>query len=243
MILRGLSRNARLLFTIFLLLAFIVVIAVWQLSPTQPQLVQQQSNYAIHIRQNFNQSGFYPVAQIPSANLYKPIADWVGRLILPTKQQLQDGLDWVWMEVQYAPPTAQNLVGNIVRLEWKKNKDFLAHVKAVTRDINFTSEVIKSQKKGNIHPFRLNGVRQVGILRSLAGANPDDDAIVALDSSTIIDASKEKSILQIEREPVLATGRFYGLVKIIKLMKSSPKTILFPEHKQYNDYFLFGTAL
>ncbi|MEH2358666.1 CPBP family glutamic-type intramembrane protease [Nostoc sp.] len=238
MILRGLSRKARLLFTTFLLLAFIAVIAVWQLSPTQPQLVQQQSNYAIHIRQNFNQSGFYPVAQIPSANLYKPIADWVGRLILPTKQQLQDGLDWVWMEVQYAPPTAQKLVGNIVRLEWKKNKDLLAHVQAVTRDINFTSEVIKSQKKGNIHPFRLNGVRQVGILRSLAGANPDDDAIVALDSSTIIDASKEKSILQIEREPVLATGRFYGLVKIIKSMKSSTKTILFPEHKQYKDYFL-----
>ncbi|MEH1937215.1 MAG: CPBP family glutamic-type intramembrane protease [Nostoc sp.] len=237
MILSGLSRNVRLLFTRFLLLVFIAVIAVWQLSPTQPQLVQQESNYAIHIRQNFNQSSFYPVAQIPSANLYKPIADWVGRLILPTKQQLQDGLDWVWIEVQYAPPTAQNLVGNIVRLEWKKNKDLLAHVQAVTRDVNFTSEVIKSQKQGNIHPFRLNGVRQVGILRSLAGANPDDDAIVALDSSTIIDASKEKSILQIEHEPVLATGRFYGLVKIIKLIKSSSKTILFPKQNQYNDYF------
>ncbi|MEH2378727.1 MAG: CPBP family glutamic-type intramembrane protease [Nostoc sp.] len=238
MIFRGLSRKARLLFTRFLLLAFIVVIAVWQLSPTQPQLIQQESNYAIHIRPNFNQASFYPVAQIPSANLYKPIADWVGRLILPTKQQLQDGLDWVWMEVQYAPPTAQKLVGNIVRLEWKKNKDLLDHLKAVTRDINFTSEVIKSQKKGNIHPFRLNGVRQVGILRSLAGANPDDDAIVALDSSTIIDASKEKSILQIEREPVLATGRFYGLVKIINPIKSSSKTIFFPKEKQYNDYFL-----
>ncbi|MEH2295901.1 CPBP family glutamic-type intramembrane protease [Nostoc sp.] len=237
MIWRGLSRKARLLFTIFLLLVFIAVIAVWQLSPRQPQLVQKENNYAIHIRQNFNQSGFYPVAQIPSANLYKPIADWVGRLILPTKQQLEDGLDWVWMEVQYAPPTAQNLVGNIVRLEWKKNKYLLAHVQAVTRDINFNSEVIKSQKKGNIHPFRLNRVRQVGILRSLAGANPDDDAIVALDSSTIIDASQEKSILQIEREPVLATGRFYGLVKIIKPMKSSYKTILFTEAKQYSDYF------
>ncbi|MEH2025533.1 MAG: CPBP family glutamic-type intramembrane protease [Nostoc sp.] len=211
---------------------------MWQLSPIQAQLVQQESNYAIHIRQNFNQSGFYPITKIPSPNLYKPIGDWVGRLILPTKQQLQDGLDWVWIEVQYAPATAQKLVGNIVRLEWKKNKDLLALDQAVTRDINFTSEVIKSQKQGNIHPFRLNGVRQVGILRSLAGANPDDDAIVALDLSTIIDATQEKSILQIEREPVLATGTFYGLVKIIKPIKSSYKTILFPEPKQYNDYFL-----
>ncbi|MEH1940579.1 MAG: CPBP family glutamic-type intramembrane protease [Nostoc sp.] len=238
MIFRGLSRKARLLFTRFLLLAFIAVIVVWQLSPAQPQLVQQESNYAIHIRQNFNQSGFYPVAQIPPANLYKPIADWVGRLILPTKQQLQDGLDWVWMEVQYAPPTARNLVGKIVRLEWKKNKDLLALGKAVTRDINFTSEVIKSQKQGNIHPFRLNGVRQVGFLRSLAGANPDDNVIVTLDSNTIIDVSKKKSILQIEREPVLATGRFYGLVKIIQPIKTNYKNILVSKAKQYSDYFL-----
>jgi predicted Abi (CAAX) family protease len=238
MIFRGLSRKARLLFTRFLLLMFIAVIAVWQLSPTQPQLVEQESNYAIHIRQNFNQSGFYPIAQIPSPNLYKPIGDWVGRLILPTKQQLQDGLDWVWMEVQYAPPTAQNLVGSIVRLQWKNNQDLLALNQAVTRDINFTSEVIKSQKQGNIHPFRLNGVPQVGILRSLAGANPDDETIVTLDSSPIIDTSQEKSILQIEREPVLATGRFYGLVKIIKPIASSSKSILFPKTKQDSDYFL-----
>ncbi|MEH1848817.1 MAG: hypothetical protein V7L25_28560 [Nostoc sp.] len=217
---------------------FIAVIALWQLFPTQSQLVQQESNYTLHIRQNFNQSGFYPVAQIPSKNLYKPIGDWVGRLILPTKQQLQDSLDWVWIEVQYAPPTAQKLVGSIVRLEWKKNKNLLALRQVVTRDINFTSEVIKSKKQGNIHPFRLNGVRQVGLLRSLAGANPDDNAIVALDSSTIIDASKEKYILQIEHQPVLATGRFYGLVKIVKPIKSSSKTILFPQVKQYNDYFL-----
>ncbi|MFN6531073.1 hypothetical protein [Nostoc sp. ChiSLP03a] len=238
MIFRGLSQKARLLFTIFLTLVFIAVIALWQLSPTQAQLVQKESNYAIHIQQKFNQSAFYPIAQIPSTNLYKPIGDWVGRLILPTKQQLQDGLDWVWMEVQYAPPTAQNLVGKIVRLEWKKNKNLLALERVVTRDINFTPEVIKSQKQGNIHPFRLNGVRQVGILRSLAGANPDDETIVVLDSTTIIDANQEKSILQIEREPVLATGRFYGLVKIIKPIKSQYNTSLFPNQKQFNDYFL-----
>ncbi|MEH1767843.1 MAG: CPBP family glutamic-type intramembrane protease [Nostoc sp.] len=238
MIFRGLSRKAKLLFTKFLPLAFIAVIVIWQLSSRQPQLVQQESNYAIHIRQNFNQSGFYPITKTPSRNLYKPIGDWVGRLILPTKQQLQDALDWVWMEVQYAPPTAQNLVGKIVRLEWKKNKDLLALDRAVTRDINFTSEVIKSQKQGNIHPFRLNGVRKVGILRSLAGANPVDETIVTLDASTIIDASQEKSILQIEREPILATGRFYGLVKIIKPIQSSSKTILFPKENQDSDYFL-----
>jgi predicted Abi (CAAX) family protease len=216
------------------LLVFIVVMVAQELSAREPQLVQQENNYAIHTRQNFNQSSFYPVGQIPSAKLYKPISNWVGRLILPTKQQLQDGLDWVWMEVQYAPPAAQNLLGKIVRLEWKNNEDLLAQVKAVTRDINFTSEVIKSQEQGNIHPFRLNGVRQVGILRSLAGANPQDDVIVALDANTIINADGEKSILQIEHEPVLATGRFYGLVKIIKPIKSN---LLSTKDKQDSDYF------
>ncbi|MFN6500721.1 MAG: type II CAAX prenyl endopeptidase Rce1 family protein [Nostoc sp. DedQUE01] len=233
-----LSRKSRLGFTIFLLLVFITVISVWQLSPKQPQIAKQESNYAIHIRQDFNQSGFYPVAQIPSANVYKPIAEWVGRLILPTKQELQDGLDWVWMEVQYAPPTAQNLVGNIVRLEWKNKKDLLAYVQAVKRDINFTPEVIKSQKQGNIHPFRLNGVRQVGVLRSLAGANPDDETIVGLDATTNIATSGKKNILQIEHEPVLVTGRFYALVKIIKSIKYTNKIILFPQQKQDSNYFL-----
>ncbi|MBE9002866.1 CPBP family intramembrane metalloprotease [Nostoc sp. LEGE 12447] len=234
MIWRGLNRKIRLVFPIILLLVFIVVISEQELFAREPQLVQQESNYAIHTRQDFNQSSFYPVVQIPSAKLYKPIGNWVGKLILPTKQQLQDGLDWVWMEVQYAPPTAQNLLGKIVRLEWKNNEDLLAKVKAVTRDINLTSEVIKSQKQGNIHPFRLNGVRQVGILRSLAGANPQDDAIVALDSNTIINADEEKPILQIEREPVLATGRFYGLVKIIKPIESN---FLSTKDKQNRNYF------
>lgn len=236
MILRGLSRKIKLRFTIFLLLSILAVVAILSLTARQPQLVQKQSNYEIHTRQDFNQPSFYPVAQIPSANLYKPIADWVGRLILPTKQQLQDGLDWVWLEVQHAPPTAQNLVGKIVRLEWKKHEDLLAYVQAVTQDVNFTSEVIQSQKKGMIHPFRLNGVRQVGPLRSLAGANPNDDTIVALDVNTIIAESPEKSLLQIEREPVLVTGRFYGLVKIIKPITSEARTLLFTKQKQ--DYFL-----
>ncbi len=214
----------------------ITVVAILSLAPKQSQLVQKQSNYAIHTRQDFNQPSFYPVVQIPSAKLYKPIADWVGRLILPTQQQLQDGLDWVWLEVQHAPSTAQNLVGKVVRLEWRKDKDLLAYVQAVTQDVNFTSEVIKSQKEGMIHPFRLNGVRQVGVLRSLAGANPHDDTIVALAANTIIAENGEKSFLQIEREPVLITGRFYGLVKIIKPITSGARNLL--SSKQKRDYFL-----
>jgi predicted Abi (CAAX) family protease len=206
------------------------ILAVFQLSPKPPQVVQQKSNYAIHKNQDFNQPGFYPIKNQILINNYQPVADWIGRLILPTKQQLADGLDWVWMEVEHAPPTAQSLLGKTVRLEWQKNPDLLAYVQAVTKDLNFTPEVFQSQKAGIIHPFRLNGVRQVGVLRSLAGANPNDDTIVALDGNTIVIESADKSILEVDREPVLITGRFYGLVKIIQPIKSSTQ--------QKHEYFL-----
>ncbi|BAY62317.1 abortive infection protein [Calothrix brevissima NIES-22] len=233
-----LNRKTRSRFTIFLLLAFISLITIWQISAKPTPAIDKQSHYAIHIRQNFNQSRFYPLDKMPSENLYKPIADWVGRLILPTEQQLQDGQDWVWMEVQYAPANAQNLVGKIVRLEWQNNPDVLNYVESVKQDINFTSETLESLKKGNIHPVRLNGVRQVGVLRSLAGANPDDETIVALDATTNIATSGKTNILQIEHEPIIVTGRFYGLVKILNPIKNINKNLLFSPAKPPNDYFL-----
>ncbi|MBD2436966.1 type II CAAX prenyl endopeptidase Rce1 family protein [Nostoc sp. FACHB-110] len=233
MFLLGLSQK----FQRFLLLLFIAVLTALQLSSVQAQLINKESNYAIHIRQNFNQSNFYPIAQVPNRNLYKPISAWVGRLILPAKQQLKDGLDWVWMEVQSAPPTAQNLVGRVVRLEWQNYPKVLTYSQAVKRDIKFTPAVIKSQKQGNIHPLRLNGVPQVGPIRSLAGANPLDDTIVALEANTIITRSADKFVLKVASEPIVVTGRFYGLVKIIKPINSS-KNILSPKSKQHSDYFL-----
>ncbi|BAZ42408.1 abortive infection protein [Calothrix sp. NIES-4101] len=230
---RGLSRVVRQKLTIFLLLVFLVFLMVLQISPRETRLGQRESNYAIHSRQKVNQPAFYPVTKIPSKNLYKPVANWIGRLILPTKQELQDGLDWVWMEVESAPPTAEKLVGKIVRLEWKNNQELRTYIHNIQRDVNFTPEVIKSQQGGTIHPFRLNGVSQVGALRSLAGANPKDDTIVALDSKTIITENNQTNnyILQIDNEPVLLTGRFYGLVKIIKPISSK-------NHQQSDNYYL-----
>jgi predicted Abi (CAAX) family protease len=207
--------KTKLRLTAFLLLLIITAIAVSQ-SPGQTQQTQGKSDYAIHSWQDFNRPDFYPISQIPPAKLYQPIADWIGRLILPTKQQLEDGRDWVWLEVQQAPVTQKNLIGKTVRLEWKNNQEILAYIQAITRDVSFTQETIASQTKGMIHPSRLNGVRQVGALRSLAGASPNDDAIVILDNPTVVTASEGKVTLQIEDEPVLATGRFYSLVKIIK---------------------------
>lgn len=212
---------------IFLLILILTAVTISRLAPRQQQTVQRESNYAIHVRQDFNQPNFYPITPTTSNNFYRPTGAWVGRLILPTSQQMQDGADWVLMEVEHAPSTAKNLIGKIVRLEWKNDQDVRTQVKAVTRDVNFTPLTIKSQQNGNIHPLRLNGIPNVGVLRSLAGAHPTDDVIVTLDNAIVVTEDVGKVIVQITREPILATGRFYGLVKIIKPDVSKYKTQYF----------------
>ena len=209
-----------------ILLLFLVVSATLKVYPGQ--LVTQESNYAIHTKQDFNQPSYYPIAKIGSGNLYQPIASWVGRLILPTKQEIQLGSDWVWLEIQHAPTVAQNLVGKVVRLEWKNQPELQSYVKTVMRDVNFTDATKESDRQGNIHPSRLDGRLRVGPLQSLAGARPNDDVIVTLADSSLPTLQNGQPVLQIDREPVLVTGRYYGLVKIL-----SPKGEFF-QVQHYN---------
>ena len=210
-----LSRNGRLIHrTRFKFRILVIILTLCTtLILTSLLLANQLSNYAIHSQQSFNQPQYYPLTQTVNPK-YQPIANWVGRLILPKRQEikLNSNSDWVWFEVQHAPPETE-LIGKIVRLEWKNQPQLKAYVKAVTRDVNFTPATLASHKQGNIHPQRLNNNSQVTPLRSLAGARPNDDVIVTLDDAEVIQTN-DVQILQIDREPVLATGRFYGLVDI-----------------------------
>ncbi|MGB3655007.1 MAG: CPBP family intramembrane glutamate endopeptidase, partial [Rivularia sp. (in: cyanobacteria)] len=192
----------------------VIILTFCIIASLQQLLASQLSNYAIHSQQSFNQPQYYPLTQTISSK-YQPIANWVGRLILPKQREIKfnSNSDWVWFEVQHAPPEAEIPIGKIVRLEWKNQPQLKAYVKAVTRDVNFTPATLASQKQGNIHPQRLNNLSQVTPLRSLAGARPNDDVIVTLDDAEVIQTN-DVQILQIDREPVLATGRFYGLVDI-----------------------------
>ena len=180
--------------------------------------VRQKSHYEIHAQQNFNQPRFYPIEQKLSPNLYQPVADWVGKLILPNEKSYSSSpqSDWVYFEVQHTPPEAQKLLGKVVRLEWKNEKQVLSYVEAVTQDVSFTSETKQSEKKGIVHPSRLNGRQKVGPLQSLAGSRPNDSVIVTLKNTTSVIKRGSNYILQIDNEPLLATGRFYGLVEILK---------------------------
>ena len=194
-----------------LVVAAIVLIFLPQSAPSAPS---QVSHYAIQVQSPFNQPQFYPLNQTVASDRYYPVGEWVGRLILPTQveqDQVSDrNHDWVWMEVQHAPVIAADLIGKKLRLTWQQTPAVETYLQAVTRDVNFTDAVRASERKGNVHPDRLNDRTQVGALQSLAGTHPNDDLTVTLRDVTVVGKT-----LEIAQEPVLATGRFYGLVKIL----------------------------
>ncbi|MBD2092735.1 CPBP family intramembrane metalloprotease [Microcoleus sp. FACHB-1515] len=151
---------------------------------------------------------------------YQPIAQWIGRLILPTSsQQASFPGDWVWLEVQHAP--IADLNGQTVRLTWNSQPDTQAYLEAVTRNVRFTTATIDSQKRGNVHPDRLNGRNQVGALQSLAGARPEDSVTVMLDRPQV-EAESGNVILRLDRDPIQVTGQFYGLVKLLEPVDRKP---------------------
>jgi predicted Abi (CAAX) family protease len=146
---------------------------------------------------------------------YRSTGEWIGRLILPTAEQIltlaNNHNDWVWIEIKQAPATDRDLVGKTVRLTWQPNSDISTDASKVITNIHFTPETIASQQQGNIHPQRLNSRTSVGALQSLAGARPEDDVLVSLKGVRRGDDSS----LTIDREPLQVAGTLKGLVEII----------------------------
>ncbi|MDX2229199.1 MAG: CPBP family glutamic-type intramembrane protease [Leptolyngbyaceae cyanobacterium bins.349] len=178
--------------------------------------VARESHYAVTGRAPFNQPGFFPIEQTPPRDRYLPTAPWFGRLILPTVQE-QGTPDWVWLEVEQAPPEAQALIGQRVRLEWSQKPEVQQYVATVTQDVKFTPEVEESRRKtGNLYPVRLDGRSRVGPLQAIAGARPNDDVMVSLTAATLARSPDGKVVLQIATEPAMDTGRYVALVKILR---------------------------
>ncbi|MEG3908188.1 abortive infection protein [Microcoleus sp. w2-18bC1] len=151
------------------------------------------------------------------AYLYKPIALWHGRLILPLNEQRQP-YGTVFFEVINAPKKYKNFIGKTAFLKWSTNREVQFFVHAVSQDINFTQETKKSQKSGNIHPERLNGWRNVGPLETLAGSRLEDSVTVMLRRPVIAInySSSDRQELTIDREPVQIIGRFCALISILQ---------------------------
>jgi predicted Abi (CAAX) family protease len=172
------------------------------------------SNYEIYSQADFNQPSHYPIQQTIAIDRYQPISDWIGQLILPTAAVTQVE-DCVLFEVHHAPASYSHLLGQVVNLQWHQDAQVQDYVRFATRDVHFTELTLASQKSGFVHPDRLNGRLRVGPLTSLAGARSRDDMIVTLSDPTVV-PDGDPLRLEITSDPVQITGRFYGLVKILK---------------------------
>ena len=193
--------------------------------------VPRTSNYAISTQFLFNQPSYYPIQQTLPEDLYRPTGAWLGRLILPTQEQIQtdQGRDWIWFEVLQAPDP--ELLGQILKLAWGPGNLAQTYPPLVTTDVHLGEVAERSQIRGDVVPTRLDGQEQVGPLRSLSGARPQDDVIVSLMQVTTDQDQDGDLILWTDLEPVLVVGRWMTLVQILEpVPRDRPGTLeLCPE--------------
>lgn len=186
------------------------------------------SSYALVQRAPFNRPDFYPLERRPNPALYRPHADWIGRLILPEPAEAAaSGEDWAWLEVEQAPAAAAHLVGRRVPLAWADLPRLRALVALLTTDIHLGVEARSLAAQGNVVPWRLDGRTRVGPLQSLAGARPEDDLTVRLEGVELADAASlsaplparvEGPVLRIPTPPVQISGRWMARVKLLRAL-------------------------
>jgi predicted Abi (CAAX) family protease len=176
------------------------------------------SSDALARQSPWNRPESYPLSLRPPQDRYHPSAEWLGRLILPSAAEAAATPgDWVWIELEQAPPDQQGLIGRPRRLRWAETAELKRIVDAVTVDVRFGENARRVEAAHNGVPSRLNGRNQVGPLQSLAGARPVDDLTVALDG-----VSLDSGGLRISRPPVQISGRWQGLVQVLESPADEP---------------------
>ncbi len=179
---------------------------------TVPPIPIQTSNYALYQAAAFNHPEYYPIAQHIDLQLYRPIGNWMGRLILP-KPEARAQVRGVWFEIHHAPDGDRHLIGQTVKLRWLDEPTLQEGVKAATKDVHFSADAeFSSRYEGAINPDRIDRWRQVDPLESLAGSHPVDDLIVMPDRRVEV----REDILYIDSTPIQITGRFYALVRFVQ---------------------------
>jgi predicted Abi (CAAX) family protease len=186
------------------------------------------SSYSLVQRAPFNRTDFYPLDRRPDPALYRPHADWIGRLILPEPAEAAASAeDWVWLEVEQAPAAAAHLVGRRLPLAWSDQPRLRALVGLLTTDIHLGAEARSLSAQGNVVPWRLDGRSRVGPLQSLAGARPEDDLSVRLEGVELAAAADlrapqpalgEGPVLRIPTPPVQVSGRWMARVRLVKAL-------------------------
>jgi hypothetical protein len=188
-------------------LDYVVGIIEGRVEP-EPAIPKKTSNYARY-------AAAAPVWSIdaPDPARYLPVADWIGRLILPQRDARFGG---ALFEVHHAPDAQAGLVGKTVKLCWAADPNLKDRLRAVTRDVNFSAEATHASIYGGlVMPDRLNRWRMVDPLESLAGSHPSDDIVVKLDGPVALEGRGIDTTLRIAVEPVQITGERYGLVTFL----------------------------
>jgi len=179
-------------------------------TPTHPR---PESSEELAGRSPWSLPQAYPLQRRPRADLYRPSAEWIGRLLLPTPADTADPSaprgDWVWIVVEQAPATQQGLIGRRLRLRWQDRPHLGRLVASVTTPIRLGEAARQAQREGNAIPTRLDG-RRVGPLQSLAGSRPRDDLTAALEEVTL-----RGEELRIGSPPVQISGRWQALVTVL----------------------------
>ncbi|MBD2654326.1 CPBP family intramembrane metalloprotease [Synechocystis sp. FACHB-383] len=205
--------------------ALVIVFLVMLFRPQVPS--DRIPDYQISSQLPANQVDYYPLQQNLDGAYYRPLGEWLGRLILPTVAETKATPgDWVWLELYQAPSIQQGLVGQKLRLTWQSNADLEKYLRLVTTDVNFTPAALNSERRGNLLPDRLNGRSQVGPLQSLAGARPVDDVLVRFPRAQVNIPAGNRAEIKLPTMPEMVTGRYQALVKIIGPdPKADPSTV------------------
>ncbi len=179
-------------------------------APVAPSTTE--NNYERYVQAAWNLPAAYPIGVSVDPLRYKPQGEWIGRLILPAREE-RASVRGAWFEVQLAPPAFAHLTGQRVKLRWTANALLADLVRAVTRDVFFSARAAyTSRSKGLVQPVRVNHWQLVDPLESLAGARPLDDMVVALRGAVAVRDDADPA-LEITRQPVQISGRYRGLVR------------------------------
>ncbi|MFQ4137347.1 CAAX protease [Nodosilinea sp. PGN35] len=171
------------------------------------------NNYDIFAANPLVQHQSYPLDGRPDPALYRPLGDWVGRLILPAKAERFGG---VFYEVHHAPEDHRRLVGQAVKLRWSEHPLTQKMVQAVTHDVHFSADAEYASRFGGvINPVRLNHWLRVDPLESLAGSLPGDDLIAVVENPQVV-LDRDGVTLLISTQPMEVTGRYYALVQFVQ---------------------------
>src|SRR5262245_43859630 len=115
----------------------------------------KQSNYQRYQSASWVWPAYYPAAQSVDPAHYRPVANWIGRLVLPDRDQRDEERGWL-LELYRAAAGHERWVGQTVRLRFACDSATQARTWAVTRNVIFNQKAEQFVQSGLILAERVN---------------------------------------------------------------------------------------